>query len=133
LLQLPIRGILVTMEIDPHTLQQILQRIHQQMRCPQCGKRVPVDFSSVRVVADSAMILQLKCDLCDAYIVLHASLNGVEHAGAQPYNEDITANASTSLELSKDELSMLRKGLSESGGSFEELFVKYGASGSSAS
>lgn len=114
------------MDIDPHTLQQILQRIYQQMRCPQCGKRVPVDFSSVRVVADHAMLLQLKCDMCNAYIVLHASLQGVEHLGARPYKEDITANASTSLELNKEELAMLRKGLTEAGGSFEELFNRYG-------
>lgn len=120
------------MDIDPHTLQQILQRIYQQMRCPQCGKRVPVDFSSVRVVADQAMLLQLKCDMCNAYIVLHASLQGVDQMGAQPYKEDITANASTSLELNKEELAMLREGLLESGGSFEELFEKYGATDESA-
>ncbi|KKW41061.1 hypothetical protein A2454_04170 [Candidatus Peribacteria bacterium RIFOXYC2_FULL_55_14] len=115
------------MDIDPHTLQQILQRIYQQMRCPQCGKRVPVDFSSVRVMADQAMLLQLKCDMCNAYIVLHASLQGVEALNAQPYKEDITANVSTSLELNKEELAMLRKGLTEAGGSFEELFHKYGS------
>ncbi|HLD32369.1 MAG TPA: hypothetical protein VJB10_02145 [Candidatus Peribacteraceae bacterium] len=119
------------MDIDPHTLQQILQRIYQQMRCPQCGKRVPVDFSSVRVMADQAMLLQLKCDMCNAYIVLHASLQGVEALSAQPYKEDITANVSTSLELNKEELAMLRKGLTEAGGSFEELFHKYGSSGPS--
>ena len=119
------------MDIDPHTLQQILQRIYQQMRCPQCGKRVPVDFSSVRVVADQAMLLQLKCNMCNAYIVLHASLQGVDELGATPYKEDITANVSTSLELSKEELAMLREGLTESSGSFEELFNKYGASSES--
>jgi len=119
------------MDIDPHTLQRILQRIYQQMRCPQCGKRVPVDFSSVRVVADQAMLLQLKCNMCNAYIVLHASLQGVDELGATPYKEDITANVSTSLELSKEELAMLREGLTESSGSFEELFNKYGASSES--
>lgn len=114
------------MEIDPHTLQQILQRIYQQMRCPQCGKRVPVDFSSVRVVADQAMLLQLKCETCNAYIVLHASLQGVDQLSAKAYEEDITANVSTSLELSNSELQMLRQGLSEAGGSFEALFKLYG-------
>ena len=114
------------MEIDPHTLQQILERIYQQMRCPQCGKRVPVDFSSVRVIADNAMLLQLKCDTCNAYIVLHASLQGVEHLSATPYEEDDTANASTSLELNSEELAMLKEGLSQSGGSFEALFNRYG-------
>ena len=119
---------LLLMEIDPHTLQQILQRIYQQMRCPQCGKRVPVDFSSVRVMADNAMILQLKCDTCNAYIVLNASLQGVENLTATPYEEDDTANASTSLELNSEELAMLQEGLSQSGGSFEDLFKQYGGS-----
>ncbi|MDA1209316.1 MAG: hypothetical protein O2904_04780 [bacterium] len=114
------------MEIDPHTLQHILQRIYQQMRCPQCGKRVPVDFSSVRVVADTAMLLQLKCDMCNAYIVLQASLQGVEEIGVKPYVEDETLNNSTTLEFSKKELGMLQQGLEQAGGSFESLFEKYG-------
>src|SRR5262245_30111077 len=57
-----------SMDIDPHTLQQIIQRIYQQMRCPQCSKRVPVDFSSVRLASDDFLLLQLKCDTCDAFI-----------------------------------------------------------------
>ncbi len=28
------------MEFDPHTLNQIVQRIQQQMRCPQCGEPI---------------------------------------------------------------------------------------------
>jgi len=116
------------MEIDPHTLQHILQRIYQQMRCPQCGKRVPVDFSSVRVVADSTMLLQLKCDMCNAYIVLQASLQGVEELEMQAYKQDETANNSTTLEFSEKELGMLQEGLEQAGGSFESLFEKYGGS-----
>lgn len=85
-----------------------------------------MDFSSVRVMADNAMLLQLKCDSCNAYIVLHASLQGVEHLSAVPYEEDDTANASTSLELNSEELAMLKEGLSQSGGSFETLFNSYG-------
>ncbi len=112
------------MDLDPHTLQQILIRIHQQMRCPQCGKRVPVDFTSVRVVADAAMLLQLKCDACSAYIVLHASLQGVEQLGAKPYDLDVTANASTTLELSTVELERMRAELEKNGGSFTKLFEK---------
>jgi transcription elongation factor Elf1 len=114
-----------TMEIDPHTLQQILVRIEKQMRCPQCGKNVPVDFSSVRVVADSAMLLQLKCDQCNAYIVLHASLHGVENLSAHPYDEDDTANVSTTMQLSEKEMAMLKHGLQEFDGSFEAMFKKY--------
>lgn len=79
-------------------------------------------------MADNAMILQLKCDTCNAYIVLNASLQGVENLTATPYEEDDTANASTSLELNSEELAMLQEGLSQSGGSFEDLFKQYGGS-----
>ena len=117
------------MEIDPHTLQMILTRIRQQMRCPQCGKAVLVDFSSVRVVSDRAMLLQLKCETCAAFIVLHASLQGVEKLGAQPFQPDSRQNASSSLRLSESELKILRQALDESGGSFDQLFRKYGVEG----
>lgn len=110
------------MNLDPHSLQHILQRIYQQMRCPQCGKRVPVDFSTVRVVADNAMLLQLKCETCNAYIVLQASLQGVEHVLGKPYDVDETANVSSSMELSKQELTILTGALEQAGGSFEKLF-----------
>ncbi|MDD5623857.1 MAG: hypothetical protein PHI23_04065 [Candidatus Peribacteraceae bacterium] len=114
------------MELDPHTLQQILHRIRQQMRCPQCGKHVPVDFSSVRVVGDHAMLLQLKCDMCNAYIVLHASLQGIEKISAPGYEKDATANVSSSLQFSEKEITMLEEALDQSGGSFEKLFQQYG-------
>ncbi len=113
------------MNLDPHTLQQILQRIYQQMRCPQCGRHVSVDFSSVRVVADNAMLLQLQCEDCDAYIVLQASLNGLEAELGEPYIVDETANKSTTLSIGKDDLSLLRKslkGAEGSGVSFDKLF-----------
>ena len=119
------RGILLLMEIDPHTLQQILQRIYQQMRCPQCGNRVPVDFSAVRVVAANAMLLQLKCEACSAFIVLHASLTGMEKA-TEDRPEFQTANVSSTLNLAEHEAQMLHQALAESGGSFEKLFAKYG-------
>jgi len=114
------------MELDPHTLQQILSRIRNQMRCPQCGKAVPVDFSSVRVVSDKAMLLQLKCETCAAFIVLHASLQGVEKLGALPFPTDNRQNASSSLRLNEQELKMLHQALDESDGSFDQLFKKYG-------
>jgi hypothetical protein len=116
------------MELDPHTLQQIIARIEQQMRCPQCGKRVPIDFTSVRVAADDFMLLQLKCDVCDAYIVLHAALKGSENLGVQPEEEgNLLNNASSSLHLKEAEVEQLREALKRSGGSFEELFKKYGS------
>jgi len=116
------------MELDPHTLQQILLRIQQQMRCPQCGNQVPVDFASVRVVADESLLLQLKCDACNAYIVLHASLQGAEHLGVKKKQEDdALVNASSTLQLSNKEVNMLEKALGEFDGSFEKLFEQYGA------
>ena len=121
------------MELDPHTLQQILDRIKQQMRCPQCGKHVPVDFSSVRVVSDDALLLQLKCDSCNAFIVLHASLQGIEHVKTtfenQEEKEGEVVNASSTLQVSKKEMDMLGAALEESDGSFSKLFEKYGSEG----
>lgn len=114
------------MDIDPHTLQEIIQRIYQQMRCPQCGKRVPVDFTSVRVASDDFMLLQLRCDACDAYIVLHAALKGVENLCIQDLPEGMV-NASSTLNLKDGEVDLLRKALEESDGSFEQVFQKYGA------
>jgi hypothetical protein len=113
------------MELDPHTLQQILQRIYQQMRCPQCGNRVPVDFSSVRVVAAGSLLLQLKCEDCNAFIVLHASIQGVQKASTDAQEASLV-NASSTLELSGQEMTMLSQALKESDGSFEKLFAKYG-------
>ena len=122
------------MELDPHTLQQILERIKQQMRCPQCGKNVPVDFSSVRVAADDALLLQLRCDACNAFIVLHASLQGVENIQITVQSEEGQAseevyNASSTLQMSDNEMNMLTSALAESDGSFEKLFEKYGEKG----
>lgn len=114
------------MELDPHTLQQILERIKQQMRCPQCGKKVPIDFSSVQVVSDDAMLLQLRCDSCNAFIVLHASLQGVEHVQVETEDADDTANVSSTMQISKNELDMLSAALQESDGSFSKLFEQYG-------
>lgn len=110
------------MDLDPHTLQQILQRIYQQMRCPQCGKRVPVDFSSVQVVAQNTMLLQLKCEGCNAYIVLHASLQGVEKLGMKEYEVDLTANTSSTLQVSDRDVAQLRNALKKAGGSFQDFF-----------
>ena len=121
-----LRAILAVMELDPHTLQQILLRIRNQMRCPQCGKQVPVDFGAVRVVSDNAMLLQLKCDTCNAYIVLHASLQGIEKLGAPTIEADARQNVSSSLKLSDHEVKMLHQALDQSDGSFEQLFKKFG-------
>lgn len=118
------------MEMDPHTLQLIIRRIEQQMRCPQCGKRVPVDFASVRVATDTFLLLQLKCDTCDAYIVLHASLQGADTLGDAQYGTELR-NASSTLQLEEQELKCLRDALAEHGGSFEKLFKAAKESGQS--
>ncbi len=115
-----------SMDLDPHTLQQIIQRIYQQMRCPQCSKRVPVDFSSVRLAADDFLLLQLKCDTCDAYIVLHASLQGADKIQTPATKKVGMVNASSALHLNEDEITQLREALDQCSGSFEKLFNKYG-------
>ena len=113
------------MDLDPHTLQQIIQRIYQQMRCPQCGKRVPVDFTSVRMASEEFMLLQLKCETCDAYIVLHASLQGAEHLQPKTSANQMV-NASSALHLKDEEVATLREALGQCDGSFEKLFQRYG-------
>lgn len=110
--------------MDPHTFQQIIARIEQQMRCPQCGKHVPVEFPSVRMAADDFLLLQLKCDTCDAYIVLHASMQGAQVVRAAGHDGRALINASSSLQLKDEELAQLRMGLESSGGSFDKLFQK---------
>lgn len=97
------------------------------MRCPQCGKRVPVDFAAVRIVGDDFLILQLKCETCDAFIVLHASLQGAENLSKNA-ESDPSMNASSTLSLTENEITTLRAALEQSDGSFEKLFKAYGKS-----
>lgn len=107
------------MEFDPHTLHVILQKIEQQMRCPQCGKKVAVDFASLKMAAKDFVILQLKCNQCNAYIVLHASLKGAVEIEDKA---DASLNVSSTLALKDDEIEVLRSALEKNGGSFEALF-----------
>jgi len=131
------------MEIDPHTIQEIVTKIREQLRCPQCRKRVEVDFDALKVVGGDFAVLQLKCHTCDAYIMLYASINAqkedlsspqIEKSGAQKNSTKSTSktkasgstetslNFSTKLITSTDDLETLRKSLEEAGGSFSELF-----------
>jgi hypothetical protein len=112
------------MEFDPHTLHQIIQRIRQQMRCPQCGEKVPVEFPSVRLTGDDFVLLQLKCDCCDAYIVLHASLQGLKSMAVPDTETETIMNASSSLCEKDSELAVLRDALQGAAGSFDTLFVE---------
>lgn len=120
-------GTIKNMELDPHTLQLIIHKISQQMRCPQCGKHIPIDFTSVRIAGDDFLLLQLRCDTCDAYIVLHASLRVAEHPGIEA--RDGTMNVSSSLNLREGEIDQLREALKQLGGSFESVFKKFGGEG----
>jgi len=110
------------MEFDPHTLHQILQRIKQQMRCPQCGEKVPVDFASIRLTNEDFMLLQVRCDMCDAYIVLHASLAGIKNIKVEKEDKERIMNASSTLCQKDSEIEDLRVTLEKAGGSFDQLF-----------
>ena len=112
------------MDLDPHTLQEIIHRIYQQMRCPQCGKTVPINFASVQIAGEDFLLLRLHCETCDAHIVLHATLRGSAERGAK--STQALLNASSTLNLKEEEVKLLEKALEESGGSFEALFGKYG-------
>ena len=110
------------MELDPHTLHQILDKIHNQMRCPQCGNKVPVDLSNVQVMADTGLLMHLFCDRCNAHIVLQASLSGIENISAPPYEDDTTRNASSTLtDDHKTDVNQIRDMLAQ-GVSFEDMF-----------
>lgn len=111
------------MELNPHSLHQILTRIREQMRCPQCGTSISVDFPSVKLTGDDFMLLQLKCESCTAFIVLHVNLteqNKKEGSAADP--KKALLNASSTLSLSEDEMTTLHTALKNYDGSFEKLF-----------
>lgn len=110
------------MEMTPHSLHAILSRIREQMRCPQCGSPVSVDFPSVKIAADDFMLLQLKCHSCSSFIVLHVNLRS---EGASDVSGVLGKyNASSSMSLTDDEMKTLKMALSNAGGSFEKLFTK---------
>lgn len=111
------------MEVNPHSLHQILTRIREQMRCPQCGTHISVDFPSVKMTGDDFMLLQLKCESCTSFIVLHVNLteqNRVEERTLDP--RKALLNASSTLSLSEDDMTTLRSALKTYDGSFEKLF-----------
>lgn len=108
------------MELDPHTLHVILQRIRQQMRCPQCGEKVPVEVAAVRLTGDDFLLMQLKCEVCEAFIVLHASLKGLQ----EQVSEEQAAGMNISSCLCGKELDVdgMRAELHRAEGSFTKLF-----------
>lgn len=112
------------MDFNPHSLHQILLRIREQMRCPQCGTRVQVDFPSIKIAGDDFMLLQLKCESCSAFIVLHVNLTDkMKEAGISV--ESGKKNASSQLILDEGEMNTLQNALQAYEGSFEKLFKAF--------
>ena len=109
------------MEYNPHSLHQILTRIREQMRCPQCGTKVSVDFPSIKIASDDFILLQLKCESCNAFIILHVNITEARQTMSE---YDGKRNASSTMHLDEKEMVMLRSALEQSGGSFQALFEK---------
>lgn len=115
-------GILLGMDYDPHTIHTIIQKIQQQLRCPQCSRKISVDWHAIRLTGDDFVLLQLRCEACDAYIVLHASCQGVRE-GETPQDAKLRMlNASSLLARSDIELEKIRESLMKADGSFERMF-----------
>lgn len=111
------------MDYTPHALHQVLTRIREQMRCPQCGTPVAVDFPSVKVASEDFMLLELRCGSCSSFIVLHVQMKE-ESASKNVSLAHPLLNASSTVAVSDDEMKLLRKALSESDGSFEKMFSR---------
>ncbi len=116
---------MIEMDFNPHSLHQILTRIREQMRCPQCGTRVDVDFPSIKLAGDDFMLLQLKCESCSAFIVLQVNLSQQKEEKSVVKPQELL-NASSTLSLSDQEMQTLRTALDDCNGSFEKLFGTYG-------
>lgn len=124
------------MDIDPHTIQHLLEKVRAQLRCPQCTKRLDVRFESLKVMGDSFAVFQMQCSTCGAYILLHATLTGVKNTASSlgrisrlgdhtPLSGPPTPhqhNFSTVLEIDEKELAALRSVLKNAGGKFSDLF-----------
>ena len=108
--------------LDPHVLHEIIKKIRQQMRCPQCGEDVPVEFGDFRLVEHDAALLELQCGCCGAYMVLQASISGLEHISVKKQEQSPTINASSQLSACEDELKKIQENIAKSGGSFSSMF-----------
>ncbi|HLC76188.1 MAG TPA: hypothetical protein VJB82_03700 [Candidatus Peribacterales bacterium] len=107
------------MNIDPHTIQQILIRIREQLRCPQCRKHVDISIEGLKVLNDNFAVMQAQCPTCDAHIMLHATIAVV---AKQDGEKGVGKNASTNLMVDVDEITELKKSLQSSNGSFSKIF-----------
>ena len=112
-----------SMDIDPHTIHLILRKIQQQLSCPQCTKKVNVQIESLKVVGDAFVVFQLQCPVCGAYVVLHATITSIQgKVPTEVPKTDSRHNISTSLNLSTEEIDVLRECLKKSNGSFAKMF-----------
>jgi hypothetical protein len=111
------------MEIDPHTIQQILTKVREQLKCPQCKKRVDVTMESLKVVGDDFSVMQLKCEVCDAHIMLYANMASGTLSFNPPYaDQKIGQNASSSMTMHDVDLEKIKDSIKKSDGSFMNLF-----------
>ncbi len=108
------------MDLTPHALNTILETVRDQVRCPQCGSRIPINFQSVKVTGDDFMILEIKCGSCSAFMVLQ--INTKAGALADVTNVPSFTNVSSTLTVAEADLTALKESLKESGGSFEKMF-----------
>jgi hypothetical protein len=108
------------MDLTPHALNSILETVRDQVRCPQCGSHIPVDFHSVKVTGDDFMLLEIKCGSCTSFMVLQ--INTKIGALADAASVPSFANASSSLTLTEADLSSLKKAIADGEGNFEKLF-----------
>lgn len=115
------------MDVNPHSLHVILSRIREQVRCPQCGTKVSVDFPSVKVAEENVMLLQLKCESCGAFIVLQVNVTEQEAAIAAIAKRNHLLNVSSSVSLTEEEMQTLHSALEKYEGSFEKMFKDIGA------
>ena len=81
-----------------------------------------MDISSIRVTGEDFLLLQLKCEMCQTYIVLHASLQGVEHVGVKEPAEHQFLNVSSKCFVAESEKEAMEKAIEDAGGSFEKMF-----------
>ncbi|MBT3835395.1 hypothetical protein HOF56_04085 [Candidatus Peribacteria bacterium] len=111
------------MEIDPHTIQQILTKVREQLKCPQCRKKVDVTMESLKVVGDGFSVMQLKCEVCDAHIMLYANMASGTLSFSPPYEDHkVGQNASSSMAIHDVDVNQIKDSISKSGGSFMNLF-----------
>lgn len=110
------------MDIDPHTLQEILSKVREQLRCPQCRK--PMDalsLGSLKVVGGGFAVLQGQCSACSAHVMLHAAVaQAPREIAVDP--AQVGKNASSRLSIESDDLRAIGTSLQKADGSFAKIF-----------